>query len=50
MKAKREREEKRRDGFERSGAVLEGGGNDLHHVLQYMRESGEELPQRALQV
>lgn len=37
------------DGVERSGAVLEGSGDDIHHILKHMRESGQELPQGTLQ-
>lgn len=38
-----------RNGFECSGALLESGGNDLHHILKHLRQSGQELSQGALQ-
>ncbi|GAB2293085.1 hypothetical protein Dimus_027300 [Dionaea muscipula] len=46
---KGEEEDKDKD-VERSGAFLESSGDDLCYILQHLCESGEELPQRALQV
>ncbi|KAL6339362.1 hypothetical protein AAG906_028094 [Vitis piasezkii] len=32
------------------GAVLESSGDDVHILLEHLRESGEELPQGAIQI
>lgn len=37
------------NGVECSGTLLESGGDDLHHILKHLCQSGQELSQGALQ-
>ena len=37
-------------GMRYGGAVLESSGDDVHILLEHLRESGEELPQGAIQI
>ena len=52
----REREKERKksngvgSGIRCGGAVLESNRNDVHIRLEHLRESGEELPQGAIQI
>ena len=37
-------------GIRCGGAILEGSGDDVHILLKHLHESGEELPQGAIQI